>query len=467
MGHLHGIARAPDRVNAAEPHPWRRALAWLAFLGPFFFATYAFANWTASLRSAVPSIVFDWERHIPFWPWTIVPYWIIDALYGISLLLCVTRRELDTHARRLLTAQVFAVTCFVAFPHRFIFTHPPAHGVFGAMFDVLLGFDRPFNQLPSLHIALAVILWTLYARKTRGALRVVVDVAFVLICASVLTTFQHHFIDIPTGFALGWLCVWLWPDDESLQPWRQWQWTREPRRRRLAAHYLAGALACTLLAYAWRGWALWLLWPALSLAFVATFYAGVGASGFQKDRNGKLSLAVGWLLAPYLLGTWINSRAWTRTHPQPSHLADGVWIGRTPSARDLVATPNVAIVDLAAELSLPRNARRTVVPANAGAPRHETDIAVFPVLDLTLPPRPALDGAAQAIERLRAQGPVLVCCALGYSRSACAAAAWLLATGRVATVDAAFARIQAAREHVVLDAGHAALLAPLARVAPR
>ena len=70
-----------------------------------------------------------------------------------------------------------------------------------------------------------------------------------------------------------------------------------------------------------------------------------------------------------------------------------------------------------------------------------------------------------AIERLRARGPVLVCCALGYSRSACAVAAWLLATGRAATVDAALARIQAARAHVVLGAGHAAALAPLARVA--
>ena len=46
---------------------------------------------------------------------------------------------------------------------------------------------------------------------------------------------------------------------------------------------------------------------------------------------------------------------------------------------------------------------------------------------------------------VRARGPVLVCCALGYSRSACAVAAWLLATGRAATVDAALARVRAAR----------------------
>ena len=90
-------------------------------------------------------------------------------------------------------------------------------------------------------------------------------------------------------------------------------------------------------------------------------------------------------------------------------------------------------------------------------------IAAFPVLDLTLPPADVLAGASAAIESLRGDGPVLVCCALGYSRSACAVAAWLLATGRVPSVDAAFQRIRAARAQIVLDAGHAALLAPLAR----
>ena len=72
-------------------------------------------------RAEVGSVVFDWERGIPFLPWTIVPYWSIDAFYGLSLLVCTSKAELDNHARRLLTAQIVAVTCFILFPLRFTF----------------------------------------------------------------------------------------------------------------------------------------------------------------------------------------------------------------------------------------------------------------------------------------------------------------------------------------------------------
>src|SRR5262245_53321700 len=99
--------------------PLRRAALWLAVLAPFFYASYGLANWLASLRSHVPSIVFDWERGIPFIAWTIIPYWSINAFYGLSLFLCRNKSEVDTLGRRLLTAQIVAVTCFILLPLRF------------------------------------------------------------------------------------------------------------------------------------------------------------------------------------------------------------------------------------------------------------------------------------------------------------------------------------------------------------
>ena len=40
-------------------------MAWLLFLGPFFFITYGLANWSAAQHSFVPSLAFAWERAIP------------------------------------------------------------------------------------------------------------------------------------------------------------------------------------------------------------------------------------------------------------------------------------------------------------------------------------------------------------------------------------------------------------------
>ena len=47
-------------------------------------------------------------------------------------------------------------------------------------------------------------------------------------------------------------------------------------------------------------------------------------------------------------------------------------------------------------------------------------------------------------------GPVLVCCALGYSRSAVAAAAWLIAAGHATDTEDALAQVRRARPQVVV-----------------
>jgi protein-tyrosine phosphatase/membrane-associated phospholipid phosphatase len=421
-------------LSLAEPRPWRSGLCWLAFLAPFFYLTYGAANAVTARRHDVGAIVFAWEHDIPFLAWTIIPYWSINAFYGFSLLVGTTRAELAAHVRRLVTAQIVAVTCFLAFPLRFTFPQPEAYGLPGFLFAALTSFDQPFNQAPSLHIALLVILWELYPRHLPRAVQWPLHAWFALVGLSVLTTYQHHLIDIPTGALLGLFCLWLWPWPGQ-SPLRTAAWPNDRRRLILAARYLTGALALAALAIGIGGAGLVLLWPAISLGLVAANYAVLGPEGFQKSNDGRMSLAARLLLAPYLAGAWINSRMWTRRAPKPVAVRDGVFLGRFPRAADTAGF--AAIVDLAAEL-----------PGGADG---RTWIAV-PMLDLVVPSPALLRSAAASVERARSGGSVLVCCAVGYSRSAAVAATWLVASGRAGDADQAIEIIRLMRPGIAIDA---------------
>lgn len=426
---------------AREPGLWKRGVLWLLLLAPLFFASYGFANWLTAQRDNVGSLVFAWEGATPLWAWSIVPYWSIDLLYGLSFLLPATRREMDRHALRLLSTQILCVACFLLWPLRFTFERPELDGFFGWMFDVLMGFDKPFNQAPSLHIALLVVIWVMFARHTRGLLlRGLLHGWMALIGLSVLTTWQHHFIDVPTGILAGWLCVWLWPI-EGHSPLQSLRLAREPQRWRLALRYGLGSAVCAAVAVKLGGAWLWLLWPCAALLLVALNYALLGVAGFQKRADGSLSAAGSWLLAPYLLGAWINSRLWTRRHPQPDQVVEGVWLGRVPSERE--AAPFAAVLDLSAELPvrLPGKTYRSL-----------------PLLDLVAPDTDTCRQGAELIEQLHRQGPLLVCCALGYSRSATLVAAWLLHSGRANSVEHAIELIRAARPQIVLGEAQRAAL---------
>jgi protein-tyrosine phosphatase/membrane-associated phospholipid phosphatase len=415
-----------------EPRPWRRAALWLAFLGPFFFASYGLANHLASQRSDVGAVVFDWETAIPFIPWTIIPYWSIDLLYALSVFLCTSRVELDAHARRLLTCQIGAVICFILFPLRFTFGRPELSGTPGFMFDALTSFDKPFNQAPSLHIALLVVLWVIYARHVPRWLTWPLHLWFALIGVSVLTTYQHHFFDLPTGAALGFFALWLWPD-RAPSPIAQLRLADDPKRRRLAFCYLAGAALAAAAALLVGGWGWWLFWLSLALTLVALNYGFLGAEGFQKGADGRMAPGAAALLLPYLLAVRVNGWLWRHGRREAVEIRDGVHIGGLPRRCDAARFPTV--IDLCAELP------STAPPARCWA---------WPMLDLVAPEPAALRETALTIEEARGRGPVLVCCALGFSRSAAAIATWLM-LHHSAGLDAAIAEIKRAWPHLRLD----------------
>jgi hypothetical protein len=438
MASHHQFSSQPSPTPA---RPWWRAAAWLAFLGPFFFLTYGFANWWTARLPHVGAVVFGWERHIPFWAWTILPYMSLDAFYAGSLFLCATRAELATHARRLLTASVLSVAGFLLFPLQFSFERPATSGFNGALFTALAGFDKPYNQAPSLHISLALLVWLVFARHLRGVVRWAAHGWFLLIVVSVFTTYQHHFIDGVAGAAVGVLCVYLFPDKPQVVAGA----AASRRRRWLAGTYWLGAALCLGLAAGLGGWAWLLLWPAGALLLVGVAYARASAAIFQKHA-GRLSWAARLLLAPYLAGAWWSSRWLTRHTVASAEVAPGIWLGRAPGRADWSRLPYGAVLDLTAEF-------------NAGPLAAARPYRSVPLLDLVAPSPTELAQAVAALDALVAHRPVLLHCALGYSRAATVAAAWLLHHGAAATVAGALAQVRAARPQVVLTPAHCAALA--------
>src|SRR4029079_9821787 len=209
----------------------------------------------------------------------VVPYLSIDLFFVAAPFLCATEEELWVFCRRIVAAIVVAGICFLLFPFRFAFERPHANGWLGTAFDWFRGMDLPYNLLPSLHLAFRTILAQHYARHTRGFWRSASNVWFFLVGVSTLLTYQHHFLDVVTGFALGVYCIYFIREAE--------QDLHVIPNYRVGFYNVGGAIALTGLSIGFWPWGALLLWPAISLFVVAGAYFGKGPVIFCK-RDGQL-----------------------------------------------------------------------------------------------------------------------------------------------------------------------------------
>lgn len=210
---------------------------------------------------------------------------------------------------------------------------------------------------------------------------------------------------------------------------------------RVGCFYALAAVAVVILSWVVRPAGLLLLWPAGALGMVAAGYLGLGP-GIYRKRAGRLPWVARWLLGPSLLGQHLSLRHYSRRCRPWNEAAPGVLIGRQLSdaeaARAVREAGITAVLDLTAEFS-------------EADPFLEATYRNLPMLDLTAPsPAQMREAVAFIREQTATAGTVYVHCKAGYSRTAAVVGAWLLASGRAATVPDAVAALRAARPTVVV-----------------
>jgi predicted protein tyrosine phosphatase len=458
-GERNGEGLSPERLISRErparenPHPnplpeYREkeksanvsfilsASAALAASGTFL-GLYCLTNWLASLRANVGTWQFAWEHRIPFVRWMIIPYLSIDLLFVLSFFVCTTRHELWVHFKRIVAVNVIAAVFFVLFPLR-MDAHRPTDlsGLLGPLFRLLYSLDRPYNLCPSLHIAQGLLVWLVFNRHTRGALRLLVHAWFVTIGVSTLLTWQHGVPDILTGWLLGMLCWWMFPGDA-----RPLSEHATQRNASVGWRWVIGGALLVVWGYLLRPWGWLLTWPAFTCFVIATGYF-LGSSHLFRKVDGRLAVATSWVMFPYLLADRAArsyllrpSKPWVRAAPR-------VVIGRrlnNRQARRLVAEERImAVLDLTAECSecaeLLRFPYRNI-----------------PVLDLTVPTRRQFDEALAFIREHASRGTVYVHCALGYSRAASVVIGYFVSEGIAPDVETATEMLRRLRPQIALN----------------
>ena len=408
--------RAPREPGLLWPALWRLALA-----GGLFILVYGFCNHATAARGDVPILMFEWERHMPFVKEMVVPYWSLDLFFCGAFFLCSSRVELNLLTRRLVCVILLSGVFFLLFPLQLGLPRPEPAGWTAPLFQALYLNDLPYNLAPSLHISLRSLVWVCYGAHLTGWLRRITKVWFILIGASTLLIWQHHVMDVATGFLMGWAVAVLIPDPR--QPG-----TLNPCLR-LASRYAVGAVAFAALTPSWLGFG----WPAVACGIMALAYF-TGRSRLLGKENGALSPGAEWCLLPVLLTARCYQRRWLRRTPAWRELGPGLLWGRQLSASEaapLIEEGNLAVLNLTAESNAPAAFRERAAYHN------------LPLLDL-VPLRDEHIGAALAIVRAErcAGRRVYLHCQLGLQRSALIAAHWLVETGAASDLEAALDEIR-------------------------
>ncbi len=389
----------------------KERFVWMIFMGALFFILYGSANQYALLTAPHISLFMGWEMDLPFIPAFIVPYMSSDILFCMAFLLPYTRLELRVLAARVLFIILTSVILFALIPIQYGFEKPEV-SEFKFLFTLLKA-DLPYNQLPSLHISFAIVLWASMRTKISNIfLRSSLAVWLWLVALSTLLVYQHHFIDIPAGAVVGLVSLYLIPSGKLSYLTNRFT---TPRHIKVGLYYLTGAVVLLLLAFWIEYMTIFFVWLFVSLLILSIVYA-FGLNDWLAGHKGQANWLQWIIFGPYFIGSYFSWHYYRRSLPLFSHVKGHVYLGRMPTASEYEQIKSNG-VSQAFNLATEQQLQKSMI--------HQQR---FPFLDLTIQSPESLLQIAKKIDELDGEN-IFIHCALGLSRSVLAVAAWLLYKG--------------------------------------
>lgn len=195
-----------------KPHFYHSHQSWqsLLYAGGIFAIIYNLTNAYAEIMDnayGIRHIANVFDKHIGFIAPMIVPYALSLPLFVISFFI-IDRKQLSYLTHRLLLLTLISGLIFYYFPLKFSFVMTDFYqwGVdWSWAYQILFAIDKPYNQLPSLHVGFAVLIGTsLYStlKSWHGLYAWLLMIICFLIAISTMFTYQHHSYDLLAGVLL-------------------------------------------------------------------------------------------------------------------------------------------------------------------------------------------------------------------------------------------------------------------------
>lgn len=169
----------------------------------FFYLVYGTTSALADLRRCAVFFHFEFESAIPFVPAAALIYLTIGPALALAPFFLRTRGEIAALGLTFLAETTVAGLCFLLLPSETAYPPRSASGPGAPVFRLADFLNLDHNDVPSLHVALALTAAWVIGRERHRGVRILLAGWVGAVCISTLLMHEHHVVDLVAGLLLG------------------------------------------------------------------------------------------------------------------------------------------------------------------------------------------------------------------------------------------------------------------------